>query len=66
MTDVLVADDQDLIRAGLAALIDAAPDLRVVGQAASGQDAVRKAAELCPDVVLMDIRMPGLNGVAAT
>jgi DNA-binding NarL/FixJ family response regulator len=66
MTDVLVVDDQDLIRAGLAALIDAAPGLRVVGQAATGQAAVRQAIELRPDVVVMDIRMPGLDGVAAT
>lgn len=66
MTNVLVVDDQDLIRAGLAALIDAAPGLRVVGQAATGQAAVRQAIDLCPDVVVMDIRMPGLDGVAAT
>ncbi|MBW6435799.1 response regulator transcription factor [Actinoplanes hulinensis] len=66
MTGVLVVDDQVLIRAGLAALIDAAEDLHVVGQAANGQEAVAAAAAMRPDVILMDIRMPGLNGVAAT
>ncbi|GIE53818.1 DNA-binding response regulator [Amorphoplanes nipponensis] len=66
MTSVLVVDDQVLIRAGLAALIRAAPGLDVAGEAADGEEAVALAAELRPDVVLMDIRMPGLNGVAAT
>jgi DNA-binding NarL/FixJ family response regulator len=66
MTSVLVVDDQVLIRAGLAALIHAAPGLEVVGQATDGLDAVAQAAASEPDVVLMDIRMPGLNGVAAT
>jgi DNA-binding NarL/FixJ family response regulator len=66
MTGVLVVDDQVLIRAGLAALIRAAPGLDVVGEAADGEQAVAIAARLRPDVILMDIRMPGLNGAAAT
>ncbi|MEU4424471.1 response regulator transcription factor [Actinoplanes sp. NPDC024001] len=66
MTSVLIVDDQVLIRAGLAALISAAPGLTVAGEAADGKAAVTEAARLRPDVVLMDIRMPELNGVAAT
>lgn len=62
---VLVADDQALIREALATLIGTQPDLVVVGQAADGQQAVRLARELRPDIVLMDIRMPGLDGIAA-
>jgi DNA-binding NarL/FixJ family response regulator len=63
---VLVVDDQDLIRAGLAALIQAAPDMDVVGQAADGHAAVAQARSTAPDVILMDIRIPGIDGVAAT
>lgn len=66
MIRVLVVDDQVLIRAGLAALIDAAPGLEVVGQAENGQDATVLAATRRPDVILMDIRMPVLDGVKAT
>ncbi len=63
---VLVADDQPLIRYSLRALIESAPGLAVVGDAASGAEAVRLARELRPDVVLMDIRMPGGDGIEAT
>jgi DNA-binding NarL/FixJ family response regulator len=63
---VLVADDQALVRAGLATLLDSQPDLSVVGQAGNGQEAVLLARELKPDVVLMDIRMPVLDGLTAT
>jgi len=63
---VLVADDQPLLRHSLAVLIDATPDLAHVGAAATGHDTVRLARELQPDVVLMDIRMPGGDGIDAT
>ena len=63
---VVIADDQALVRAGLAALLDTQPGLSVVGQAGDGQEAVRLARETQPDVVLMDVRMPLLDGLAAT
>ncbi|MFI6323596.1 response regulator [Nonomuraea sp. NPDC050556] len=63
---VLVADDQTVVRAGIAAVLDAEPDLTVVGQAADGREAVELATEIRPDVVLMDVRMPGLDGLRAT
>jgi len=64
--NILIVDDQTLIREGLAALLDLSPDLRVVGKAADGRQALAQVEALQPDVVLMDVRMPGMNGVAAT
>ncbi|HSP38533.1 MAG TPA: response regulator transcription factor, partial [Frankiaceae bacterium] len=66
MIRILIADDQELIRSGLRALLDRQPDLEVVGEAADGHGALALAAAVHPDVVLMDIRMPGLDGLAAT
>ncbi|GAA2214833.1 response regulator transcription factor [Nonomuraea monospora] len=66
MIKVLVVDDQILVRAGLAALLRAAPGIDVVGEAATGEEAIAQAAAARPDVILMDIRMPGMNGVSAT
>jgi DNA-binding NarL/FixJ family response regulator len=66
MIRVLVADDQELVRAGLRLMVDSAPDLTVVGEAATGRQAIRLAREQRADVVLMDIRMPELDGLAAT
>jgi DNA-binding NarL/FixJ family response regulator len=63
---VVLADDQALVRAGFRALLDAQDDIEVVGEAGDGEGAVRLAAELTPDIVLMDIRMPGVDGLAAT
>jgi len=63
---VLLADDQALVRAGFKALVDAEDDLEVVGEAGDGGSAVSLCQELVPDVVLMDIRMPGSDGLAAT
>jgi len=64
--DVLLADDQNLVRAGFRSILDGEPDISVVGEAGTGTDAVRLANELRPAVVLMDVRMPGLDGLAAT
>ena len=66
MIRVLLADDQALVRAGFASLLDAESDIEIVGEAADGAEAVDLARRLTPDVVLMDIRMPGLDGIAAT
>jgi DNA-binding NarL/FixJ family response regulator len=66
MIKVLLADDQTLVRAGLRALLDAQDDMQVVAEAEDGEAAVRMAADLVPDVVLMDIRMPMMDGLEAT
>ncbi|MEU0256413.1 response regulator transcription factor [Streptomyces sp. NPDC006184] len=63
---VLIADDQQMVRQGFTVLLDMKPDIDVVGQAVDGRDAIARVAELVPDVVLMDIRMPGLGGIEAT
>ncbi|MEV6812833.1 response regulator transcription factor, partial [Micromonospora sp. NPDC051296] len=63
---VLLADDQPLVRAGLRVLIADVPDIEVVGEAGTGAEAVRLAREVVPDVVLMDLRMPGTDGIQAT
>ena len=65
-TRVLVADDQALVRASFRLLVDTAPDLTAVGEAADGREAVRLARQEAPDVVLMDVRMPGTDGIEAT
>lgn len=66
MIRVLLADDQMLVRAGFRALLDAQSDIEVVGEAADGEQALRQVRELAPDAVLMDIRMPLMDGLAAT
>jgi DNA-binding NarL/FixJ family response regulator len=66
MIRVVIADDHAAIRAGLRLMLDGVNDIEVVGEAVDGDDAVRLVAELHPDVVLMDIRMPGTDGIAAT
>jgi DNA-binding NarL/FixJ family response regulator len=63
---VLIADDQQMVRQGFTVLLDIKPDIEVIGQAVDGRDAIARTAELLPDVVLMDIRMPELGGIEAT
>ena len=63
---VLIADDHPLFRHGIAALLSAGPDFEVVGEATSGEEVIFLAAQLQPDVILMDIQMPGVNGIEAT
>ena len=63
---VLIADDQMMVREGFSVLLGAMPDIEVVGEAVNGREAVDRVRELAPDVVLMDIRMPELNGIEAT
>jgi len=63
---VLVADDQRLVREGIASLLNIQEGIRVVGQAVNGQEAIEKALALCPDVILMDVRMPVVDGILAT
>ena len=65
-TTVLLVDDHRLVRAGLRMLLDSTSDLKVIGEAANGGDAIRLAAEYHPDLILMDLRMPGVDGVEAT
>ncbi|MGW7682906.1 response regulator [Kribbella sp. NPDC054772] len=66
MTTVLIVDDQPLHRLGLRILLESVDETQVAGEAGSGSEAVRRTAELHPDVVLMDIRMPGMDGIEAT
>jgi len=63
---ILIADDHKMVRDGLKLLLDQEPDMQVVGEAGNGREALRKAAELTPDVVLMDLSMPEMNGIQAT
>ncbi len=63
---ILIADDHPLVRSGLRALLMATDDLEVVGEAATGEEAVTLASSLSPDVIVMDLRMPGMNGIEAT
>jgi DNA-binding NarL/FixJ family response regulator len=65
-TRILIADDQALVRGGLRMILDAQPDLEVVGEAVDGRDALQQARQLSPDLVLMDVRMPELDGLETT
>jgi DNA-binding NarL/FixJ family response regulator len=66
VTRVLIADDDDLMRAGLAELLSSDPSIEIIGKAATGREAVERTRRLDPDLVLMDVRMPDLDGIAAT
>jgi DNA-binding NarL/FixJ family response regulator len=66
VTRVLIADDDDLMRAGLVELLTVDPEIEIIGQASTGREAVERARQLTPDVVLMDVRMPDLDGIGAT
>lgn len=66
MIRVLLVDDDELVRAGLAMILDAAEDIKVVGEAATGSEAVQAARDMRPDLVLMDVKMPGMDGIQAT
>lgn len=63
---VLICDDQALVRAGFRMILEIEPDLHVVGEAVDGEEAAARVVELAPDIVLMDVRMPGVDGIAAT
>ncbi len=66
MIRILICDDHTILREGIRLLLDSQPDMQVVGESADGHEAIEKARELRPDVILMDIAMPGLNGLEAT
>ncbi len=63
---ILIVDDHGIVRAGIRSLLEAQPDIEVVGEAAGGEEAIEKALQFRPDLVLMDIAMPGMNGIEAT
>ena len=65
-TRILIADDHDVVRSGLKALLRTSPEFAIVGEAADGEEAVRRAGDLLPDIVMMDISMPRLDGIGAT
>jgi DNA-binding NarL/FixJ family response regulator len=66
MTRVLIADDDDLMRAGLVELLSNDPTIEIIGEASTGREAIERTRRLAPDIVLMDVRMPDLDGIAAT